>query len=232
MTQKPRSIPLWATLFTCLGFIILCALGSWQIKRMAWKNDIIEKLETAYASDNSKELNFSTINEEDFAYGQISGKFLFDQSIPFGHHVQDSIGGHTIVTPVKTMQGMLLVDLGFNPSTQDIRQHPLNELNGQTITFKGLARSSTWNNFIPENDPSNDIWYRYDIEQIANAKNLGSAIPFILFADHAKPPLKGSFPSNEKWSPNNNHAQYAFFWFTLAASLILIYGLRFFGKKS
>jgi len=61
-----RKLPFWATFLTLIGVIILCALGTWQVKRLAWKNDIVQKLHTAYASSGNA-LSFNTMKENDFA---------------------------------------------------------------------------------------------------------------------------------------------------------------------
>ncbi|NCT40189.1 MAG: hypothetical protein GW778_00805 [Alphaproteobacteria bacterium] len=227
-----RKLPFWATFLTLIGVIILCALGTWQVKRLAWKNDIVQKLHTAYASSGNA-LSFNTMKENDFAYGKITGKFLFDKSIALGYRVDKDRGaGYSLVTPLQTDQGTLLVNLGFNPNTMPIKTHALNAHNAQTITLSGLARSPSWNRFTPDNDPENDTWYKYDINQIAAAKDLKEPIPFILYADKSSIDLGENLPNNERWHPKNDHAQYAFFWFALAATLIIIYLLRFIKKSA
>ena len=42
MFMRPKLIP---TLFTIPVFIALIALGSWQIQRLYWKAELIEKLQ-------------------------------------------------------------------------------------------------------------------------------------------------------------------------------------------
>jgi len=227
-----RSLPFWATFLTLCAVIILCALGTWQLQRLEWKNNIIAKLDKAYAS-KAANINFNALENNDFAYGSVTGTFLFNKSIALGHRVsKESVAGHSLITPLKTEQGTLLINMGFNPNDQPIRNHFLNAYQGQNITFTGLARSPSWNIFTPENNPENDTWYKYDIDQIAQKKNLENPIPFILYADSASLKFDASFPSNERWYPKNNHAQYAFFWFTLAGTLIIIYILRFGFKKA
>ena len=226
-----RKLPASATILTTAAVIILCALGTWQIQRLAWKNEIIEQLDAAYANQG-KAIDISKMQDRDYAYGQITGIFRFDKSLAFGHRVsKDSVAGHSLVTPLETNQGTLLVNLGFNPNKRTLSEHPLKAYQGQEVTFSGLLRPPSWNLFTPENDPQKDSWYRYDVEQIASINGLENPIPYILYADSASPQLSYGYPDNERWYPNNNHAQYAFFWFTLAATLIIIFILRFKGKR-
>ncbi len=229
MTGNKTIIPFWATLFTIAGVIILCALGTWQLQRLQWKNEIIEKLHAAYENpiDN---LNLSTLKDDNFVYASITGRFLFEQSILLGHTIKDEQPGKFLMTPMETEQGTLLVNMGFNPNTQPLETHALKAYQGQFVTLAGLIRKPTWNSFTPENNPENDLWYRADIAQIAAAKNLENPIPFLFYADHALKELSTEFPNNERWEPSNNHARYAIFWFTMAGAFMLVYYLRFFKK--
>ena len=80
---KQIKIPFWATIFTTLGVIALCTLGTWQIQRLAWKEDIINKLDNAYENP-VKNPDLSELNEDDFIYAEINGRFLFEKSINIG----------------------------------------------------------------------------------------------------------------------------------------------------
>ncbi len=41
-------LPIGATFFTAAGVAILLSLGTWQVQRLEWKNDIIERLNEGY----------------------------------------------------------------------------------------------------------------------------------------------------------------------------------------
>jgi surfeit locus 1 family protein len=230
-TKTGITLPFWATLLTILGVVILCILGSWQIQRLTWKNDIIAKLESAYKNPLESPA-LSELKEDGFIYASIKGRFLFDKSILLGHTIQDEQPGQFLITPLQTKQGTLLINMGFNPSTEKLEDHFLKSYTGENITFTGLIRKPHWNSFTPENVPENDIWYRPDIFQIATAKDLKNPIPFMMYADSASQKFDAQFPNNTLWQPNNNHAQYAFFWFTLAGALVVIYVLRFLKRNN
>lgn len=222
-------LPFWATLLMITGVIILCALGTWQIQRLAWKNDILAKLDAAYENPETNP-NLSTLAENDFIYGTMKGRLLFDKSILLGHMVQNDKPGHFLITPLETSQGTLLINMGFTPNDQPLETHPVKSSNGQTLKVSGIIRQPKWNSFTPENNPEKNTWYRADTKQIATAQNLKNTIPFVMYADSASRKFDAAFPNNERWAPNNNHGQYAFFWFALASSLIVIYILRFLRK--
>ena len=228
---KQIKIPFWATIFTTLGVIALCTLGTWQIQRLAWKEDIIAKLDAAY--DNPiKDPDLSDLNDNDFLYAEIRGKFLFEKSILLGHTVKNEKPGQFLITPLLTDQGTLLVNMGFNPKGWALENHFLKSYNNEKISFTGIIRKPSCNSFTPQNSPEENTWYRLDIDQISSAQNLKNPMPFVMIVDFASRKFDAQFPNNERWEPNNNHAQYAFFWFTLASTLVIIYGLRFFRKET
>ena len=98
------------------------------------------------------------------------------------------------------------------------------------LSGAGCTTAITPNQLV-QSSSENDIWYRPDIFQIATEKDLKNPIPFMMYADSASQKFDAQFPNNTRWQPNNNHAQYALFWFSLAGALIVIYVLRFLKKK-
>lgn len=221
-------LPFWATFFTITGIIVLCGLGTWQLQRLTWKNDILQRLNTAYNAPQNENFNFSLMGEDDFAYGRIDGKLLADKAFLLGPRTKNKEVGNDLIVPLETDQGTLLVNMGWTNAPID--QQPINHLNGQNVWFEGLARAPHWNNFTPQNEPQNDRWYKLDIAEIAAINNLQNPIPYVLYADKASHKYDASFPNNTPWLPESNHLQYAFFWFTMAAALALIYALRFLKK--
>jgi len=232
MTGAKRiTLPFWATLFTVLGVAVLCTLGAWQIQRLAWKETVINKLDAAYETPITNP-DLSNMDEDEFVYGEIKGRFIFEKSILLGHTIKDENPGKLLITPLETPQGTILINLGFNPNEQPLNDHLLNVYNNETMSFTGIIRKPSWNSFTPDNIPEENIWYRLNVPQIAADKDLQNPIPFVMYADSASQKFDGDFPNNTRWEPNNNHAQYALFWFSLAGALIIIYGLRFLKKQN
>ena len=53
-------LPVWGTILTVIGVVVLCTLGTWQLDRLAWKKDLIAKLDAAYASNQAGALDLKT----------------------------------------------------------------------------------------------------------------------------------------------------------------------------
>lgn len=196
--------------FVGFAFILstLIWLGFWQIQRLEWKSNIIEKLDEEYAHNPKEQLfTFNTLKtlediEQPIKYGSVKGRYLGQHTIYLGPKTQDRVIGYHVITPLKMKSGIILINRGFTPQ-ENGKIEKLEHSKGLT-QVSGLIRKPDWNRFTPKNSPKNDIWIRLDIAQIAQAKNLQNVAPVMLY--------EGA----EQWYPRNKHMQYTLFWFTLA----------------
>lgn len=217
--KKP---PLIATILTLLGITILCALGTWQVQRLEWKRNIIKALDTAYDSKNT----YTPDLTKSFSYGRVEGKFLADKAFLIGPYVRDSKVGNNLIVPILLAnEQTLLVNMGWSP--WNLESMPIYHANGKNVSFDGITRKPSWNNFTPENKPEKNVWHKLDIKEIAQAKQLKNPAPVIFYAESSNYKFDAAFPNNERQYPNNNHLQYAIFWYTMAAILIIIFYIRF-----
>lgn len=236
--QTKQPFPLWALLLTIAGIIVLCSLGTWQLQRLAWKTELIEKLDQLYALDaastilTDKDLQQARRGDEaDMARGTISGIYHFDKDIRLIPFMKDGQPGAHMITPLALPDGsVLLVNRGWVP------QDWVNPLAGQQIAVRlqGLVHQPDEPNaFTPENAPQDGQWFWLDFESIGAHFDLVRIHPLILRAETetlmSAQHLTGSYPQtlSERIQPNNNHAQYAAFWFCMAAALLIIFVIRF-----
>ncbi|MCB9983821.1 MAG: SURF1 family protein [Rhodospirillales bacterium] len=227
-TDKTTPIPFWATLLTLLGLCILIALGTWQLQRLTWKKDIIAKIETAYATETPSPIEVWTKLAIDYEYGTLTGHLIPDKAFLLGPPtIRNDIQGYDLIVPLQVYGQIVLINFGW--TDKPISEQPINHLKNKKITFTGLMKQPTWNYFTPHNQPEKNIWYRLDIKQIEQAKSL-ELIPGIFLAESSDHKFDDAFFNDEAQNrplPNNNHLQYAFFWFAMALGLLTIYVLRF-----
>lgn len=221
MTKKTK-LPFWATFLTIAGVIVLCALGFWQVERLQWKQDFIQQLENAYENSQSDSIDLSS----DFAYGHVDGDLLTDKAILRGPKTYRKKIGYDLIVPLQMDDQTLLVNLGWTDQ-KDLKKLPIHHAKNNYIHFWGLLRKPSWNGFVPYDDPEHDQWFRGSPDAVAQAKGLKNILPFILYAERSSYEFYGAFPNNERQYPNNNHLQYALFWFSMAGALLVIYALRF-----
>lgn len=218
---------LWPTLFTVPALIALVALGLWQVQRLHWKADLIEKLQTRSTSaavappGPSDDL---TIFE--FQRVAVSGRFRHDHELfVVGRSLRGNPGLH-VLTPFERSDGApaVLVNRGWVPFD---KQDPATRAEGQVagpVTIEGIVRLQRppgW--FTPDDDPKKNNWFTIDSKKMSQVTGVPLAGGFYIVADKAGTP--GEFPVGRQWRLDirNNHLEYAITWFALAAALLVIY---------
>lgn len=221
-------IPIPETLITCICVAVLCGLGTWQLNRLTWKEHIIAGLQSAYdakeTSVSGEDLDKLAKQDTPFKYGTITAKLIPQKSAFIGPKTQDGdIGYHLLIPGTLPNQKTLFINAGF--VSEEDKGALISTLPQKTIQATGLIRKSDWSSFASKNSPANDLWFRADINEIAQTKNITDVYPFILYADTFSQTLKGVKPHEKGWLPRNKHAQYAAFWFSMGFVLLVIYGL-------
>jgi len=237
-----RNIPIGGTIFMLAGVAALCWLGHWQTERLQWKNALIQKIEAEYSRDpldNAFDADAIKAIEQEtppIAYGSLRGQFHHEFEILIGPRTHDGKPGYHIVTPFSVAGGggRVLVNRGWVPLDLADPVKRLENQGEEMVTLTGMARlPDKPNPFTPHNDPKNHTWYSVNAEDIGIAANMPGLPSVVFYAETQAPPISGDYPvmQAERKIPNNNHLQYAIFWYTMAALFVLIYLLRFFGPQ-
>lgn len=201
---------------------LLGALGVWQVKRLFWKLDLIERVEQRVAAEPvaaPPPAAWSSITPETSEYlkVRVAGRFLHDKET-LVQAVTDLGGGYWVLTPLETTQGFtVLVNRGFvpaehrAPATREAAAVP-----GETVVTGLLRLSEPGGAFLRRNDPTRDRWYSRDVAAIASARGLDVTAPYFIDADAT--PNAGEYPAGGLTRVRfaNNHLVYAVTWFSLA----------------
>ncbi|MGI9511860.1 MAG: SURF1 family protein [Anderseniella sp.] len=239
-SQPPRRS--WPIVVAALaGIALLVGLGSWQVLRLQWKLDLIEKRNSSLTGNPVTIYDIEAGMEHgydvDFLRVRLNGYYRHDAT----RHVYRARGkrpGYQVITPFIDKSGFVVfVDRGFIdqrmlkvPIAGDTRK-PEGEL---TITGVTRNRASDRNMFSPEADTGKGVWYWYDLV------GLSASMPSDLLEGYQGPePITsamfvqlepGGEPGASKWpEPEdlkvelpNNHLQYAFTWYALALVLAVM----------
>lgn len=237
--MKLQTPPLLATLLCLAAFAMLCGLGIWQLQRLEWKTEILQTLDTELAK-NPRELpviNYERLSDtSEHTRIRIQGHLDTDKSIKLGPRTHEGKIGYHIYTPFifeghkyKKTGPAILVNRGWVPQDwQETEQDWLEK----PYTIRGLLTfPPEKNNFTPENNPDEENWYSINTNEITKHRNLTKINPMILIYEDGNPEAR-AFPMPVQTRPNlnNNHLQYAIFWFAMAGILIVIFILRFMRK--
>jgi len=229
---RPRLVP---TLTALVGIVVLTLLGSWQLRRLAWKEDLIA---TTRAHINAPAVPVPSDPAAvdaalDYRHVTARGRFLGDQAFGFGFSARDDRGGGELVVPLQLDDGRtLLVDRGWVPSAMLPPATPPDLEPQGEVEVSGVARyRSDYQRpfFQPADDPARRRWFGWDLPAMADAVGR-PLLPIVLVAQSrpGDPPL----PQPEAVSVDfpNDHLQYALTWYGLAVALAAVYLVSSFSK--
>ncbi|MBP5858510.1 SURF1 family protein [Marivibrio halodurans] len=231
MAFRPKLIP---TLFTLPALVVLIALGVWQLQRLGWKEDLIDKLQSRSVAE-VVQLPTGSLDREAWEYRRVrvTGRFHHDEEM---HLLNRSLNGNPglhVLTPMTRTdvagEPTILVNRGWVPfDRKDPETRPEGQLEGE-VTVEGILRfprevTGLQRVFLPENEPDNNMWYDANIGQMST--RIGADLPNYYLVD-GREETPGLYPVGKQWRLDirNDHLQYALTWFFLAGALAVIYVL-------
>jgi len=199
---------------------MFAALGIWQLERRAWKLDLIARVDRrvhAAPEPLPPRAAWARIGPEDgYRRIRVRGVFLHRRET-LVQAVTEKGAGFWVLTPLRTGDGVVLVNRGFVPPE---RRSPITRAQGQVtgpLVVTGLLRlSEPAGGFLRSNAPAQDRWYSRDVAGIARARGIAGAAPFFIDADGSANP--GGWPAGGLTviQFRNTHLVYALTWFALA----------------
>lgn len=200
--------------------ILLLALGVWQVQRLAWKTDLIARVDARLAASPvpaPAPTEWAALTEQNSEYRRITltGSYLSGKDT-LVQAVTSRGAGFWVMTPLQTAEGWTaLVNRGFVPA--DRRGDYPSPAPG-TATVSGLLRMTQPDGaFLRSNEPAKARWYSRDTDAIATAEGLTQVAPWFLDADRATDPNVLPVGGLTVVQFRNPHLGYAFTWFGLAA---------------
>jgi len=191
------------------GTACLLYLGKWQIDRLYWKLDVLDKIDQKIAAAPVPLPVEPSESIHKYLSVEISGQFL-QESIRVLASKKRYGAGYRIIHVFRTNGRRLLVDLGFVGLETDYDVDLINDIS--------LVGNLHWpdevDNFTPEPDLENNIWFARDVERVASALQT-EPILIILKDSTLKDQNIKPMPIDTTHIPND-HLQYAITWFSLA----------------
>lgn len=218
---------LWPTLFSVPAIIVLIGLGTWQLQRLEWKQDLIDKLQSrSVAAAVAPPADGANLEEYEYQHVQVTGTYRHDHEFFLvGRSLNGNPGLH-VLTPLVPADGgeAILVNRGWIPFE---RQDPKTRAGGQVagpVTVDGIIRlQKPPGYFTPANDTARNNWFYVDTAAIAAVAGVPLRDGYYIMAGKADVP--GSYPVGHQWRLDirNDHLEYAITWYSLAVALLVIY---------
>ena len=217
------------------GVAVLCALGTWQVKRLIWKQQLLATIDQRIASD-PKPLSEIIATAKDgggieYMPVSVTGQFLHDREQHFFATHKGATGWY-IYTPLQLADGsgVVFVNRGFVPYDRaDPKTRPESLPEGeQAIT--GLARlplDAKPGFLVPENEPAKNEYYWKDLAAMTVAAGVEgeTVVPLFVDAGPYSDPSKLPIGGVTNIELPNNHLQYAVTWYGLALALAAVSGV-------
>ena len=204
------------------GALLFASLGVWQVQRLAWKLDLIERVDARVHSPPTavppEAWRTANAQRDEYRHVQVQGTFLHDRAT-LVDALTERGAGYWVVTPLRTPDGVVLINRGFVPSKGTV---VVGAGESKPVTVTGLLRmTEPGGRFLRPNDPTQDRWFSRDVAAIARARGLGPVAPFFIDADAGPNPRKYPIGGLTVVRFRNAHLVYALTWFCLAALCVV-----------
>ena len=191
------------------GTACLLYLGKWQIDRLYWKLDVLTKIDQKITAAPVLLPAEPSESVHKYLSVEISGQFL-QESIRVLASKKRYGAGYRIIHVFRTNGRRLLVDLGFVGLDTDY--------DIDLISNISLVGNLHWpdevDNFTPEPDLENNIWFAREVERVASALQTEPVLVILKDSTLKDKNIK-PMPIDTTHIPND-HLQYAITWFSLA----------------
>ena len=193
-------------IFGVVGTAILVSLGSWQLRRLDWKETDLAEIDARISAAPVEIPVAPTEADDEYLPVMVSGTTGDELHVLVS---QKQVGaGYRIITAFDTGTRRVMLDRGFVVDEDKGADRPQRNLD----VVGNLHWPDERDSFTPENDLANNIWFARDVDLMADA--LGTE-PVLVVAK--APTGDGIQPIGvDSSGVPNNHFGYAVQWYGLA----------------
>ena len=225
MTFRPF---LWLTVVTLPALLVLVGLGTWQLGRLQWKNDLIDSFEARVAAPPvAVPASGAAIDPIEFRQLDLTGRFLHDKEIFLTGRTYEGNAGFHVVTPFELADGrLILINRGWvSEGYKDPAKRAFSRVDGPTTVAGILRKPGQKGYFVPENEPAKGFWFTLVPAEINAHLGLGTVAIDSFYADAIRTSAVVTLPIAAKTELNlrNAHLSYALTWYGIALALIGVY---------
>ena len=235
-----RKLPVFTGITVLIALAILISLGTWQVERLHWKEGLLADIaeRRAAAPVPLADIEAMAAQGGDIEYRTVTatGRYINNKERHFFATWRGQTG-YYIYTPLQLADGRyLFVNRGFVPYEN---KEPEMRMQGQLTdqqTVTGLARAKLPgkpSSLVPDNDVAKNIFYWKDLDVMASSVDLdkASVVPFFIDADSTPNPAGFPIGGVTQVDLPNDHLQYAFTWYGLAAVLLVVVAVSWFRPR-
>ncbi len=194
---------------------VLLALGTWQLQRLHWKQDVLARLG---AAEHAAPVPLDAAQPQPWTRLLVTGRYDHTHEVLLGAEVRGSRMGAQLLTPLlRDGADPLLVQRGWVPLD---RTQPITHPDGE-VTVTGYLRPGEQAGWVAaKDDPVTRLFYTFDPAAIGRALGLGQVMPFGLVVVGEAIGSQLPVPATSLPKPENPHLGYALTWYGLAMTLV------------
>jgi len=232
MRPASRRATLLAGLMALAGIAVTSALGVWQVERLAWKRDLIDRIEQRLAAapvSLDEALGRAAAGENiEYLRVRLAGRYVAGGDLHL-YSIGREGAGYEILTPMRIAPDMaVIVNRGFVPA-DEVGRIGMPEAERSLVALARGPGERSW--FTPENDTARNLWFWRDVPGMIAHLRTGAldggslVVPPFVFA--AEPDGNPGWPraGATRLEIPNNHLQYAFTWFAFAIIQAAVFGV-------
>lgn len=233
MTGAARSI-VTASIAAVIGLAILVSLGTWQLQRMSWKQNLIATLDARIDQPPQAlppRAAWPGLTEADHEYARVkfAATILPGEAFVYtaGSSLRSDITtqGYWVFAPARLADGaVVLVNRGFVPTDRkDAATRTQGALGGPVEITGYLRWPESRGLFAAADDVKANIFFTRSPKSMAAANGWTVDAPFYIDQELPVPPGGLPKPGRIEVKLPNNHWQYAITWYGLALALVGVY---------
>ena len=202
------------SVFVIFFILVFILLGTWQIIRLNWKNNLILEIETSL---KNPPIELSEENITNYLKIKTSGSIDFEKQIYLYNLNEKGTPGFEVINPLIVDSKNYLINRGWIPfekkDSGEIYEFDESNIIG---TLKSQGKK---NIFKPDNDIKENYWFSLDRKDILEFTGKEFSNYIIYLDGNYLSPKPKIITANI----SNNHKKYAITWFSLAISILLLY---------
>ena len=185
--------------------MLFLALGTWQLYRLQWKQNLINQIDLGL---NSTPIKYSKNISKNYQRVTLEGNYDLKNQIYLYSLNEKGQPGFDVITPFQTLEGEnVLINRGWIKKEMKNKAE-INLINKNKT--QGLLRKIPKKNiFKPDNDTKKNIWFSVNLNQIqkVTGKNFSN---FVVFLEDKT--INLPLPRKITVDLPNNHFKYAITW--------------------
>lgn len=230
-----------ASIAAVIGLAVLLSLGTWQLQRMTWKENLIATLDVRIdqaPQPLTPRTAWPSLREADSEYARVKFTATFLPGEAFVYTAGSSLRpdvtsqGFWVFAPARLAYGaVVLVNRGFVPTDRKDAATRADGTPNAPVEIIGYMRfPESRGMFAPADDVKANVFFARDLKAMAAAHGWAMDAPF--YIDQELPVPSGGLPKPGRIEVKlpNNHWQYAITWYGLALALIGVYGVWLAGR--